>query len=408
MPGEPTTARAVPRFLAAAVVLVAVGTAAACSSPSSSATSGTTSGTPSSTAPSLGPWKGSLVASTLPAPIQSLRAVTCPTAQRCWAVGSTTPTTTAPSGPTIVGSTDGGATWTAETVPATVGYLSAIACASVRSCTAVGQIGQTGVGPGAVLATADGGATWVLQSVPAGTSDVTAVACRPGGRCTALGVLAGRVTTLVPSTTGTWLPTGALPPAASVATALSCIDATDCWATSAQAVDVSHVIGVIAVTADGGDTWTLQHVPVGTGALQGIDCTPGTPVDGRPADAAAASCTAVGTTATVLGAARTGQGVVLTSADGGASWASDPVTPTSADLLAVSCGAGPCVAVGTAVASTPAAGLVVLTASGTRPGTSWRSAAVAPVALPLTGVACVSLSSCVVVGESVSARLAAA
>jgi hypothetical protein len=191
-----------------------------------------------------------------------------------------------------------------------------------------------------------------------------------------------------------------------VATALACTDATHCWATAAQAVGVGHLIGVIAATADGGDPWSPQRVPVGTGALQGIDCTPRKASDGRPADGTGASCTAVGTTATVLSGARSGQGVVLTSADGGGTWTSDPVTPTSADLLGVSCTAGPCVAVGTSVATTPQAGLVVLTAPGNRPAAVWRTATLVPVALPLTGVDCVSLSACVVVGESVSARLA--
>jgi len=401
VPGEPTTPRGVPRLLAAVVLLIASVTAAACGAGTSPTASG---GPTSSPASSLGPWQGTLTADPLPAPVQSLRAVACPVARRCWAVGSTTATARSSAGPALVASADGGATWTPEAVPTAVGYLSAIACASVRACTAVGQVGLSGVGPGAVVTTTDGGATWALQTVPAGTSDVTAVACRPGGRCTALGVVAGRVTTLVPSSAGPWLPTGPLPPAVSVATSLACTDGDHCWATATQAVDVGHVIGVVAVTSDGGTTWALQQVPVGTGALQGIDCTRGTSADGH-ATGSGASCTAVGTTATVLAGTRTGQAVVLTSADGGRSWTSDPVTATAADLLAVSCAAGPCAAVGTAVASAPKAGLVVLAASGGGPAAVWRSATVAPVALPLTGVDCVSLSACVVVGESVSARL---
>jgi hypothetical protein len=345
-------------------------------------------------------------ASTLPAPVQSLRAVACPSSRNCWAVGSTTATATTPSGAVVVGSDDGGATWTVEPTPPSVGYLSAIACATTRACTAVGQVGQTGVGPGAVLTTTDGGTTWVLGTVPAGTTDVTAVDCRPGGACTALGQVAGRVTTLTRSSSDTWSSGGTLPPADSTATGLTCTDAVHCWATAAQAVDVAHVVGVIAVTSDGGATWTPQTVPVGTGALQGIDCTPGTTANGRVTDGLGASCVAVGTTATVLGGARSGRGVVLTSATGGRSWTAAPVTATAADVLAVSCVAGPCVAVGTAIASAPQAGVVVLTGSGTGPGAAWGRAAVTPVALPLTGVSCVSLSTCVVVGESVSARLA--
>ena len=111
--------------------------------------------------------------------MQSLREVACATARRCWAVGSNSATSSGSSGPALVATTDGGATWTVQPIPPTVGYLAGVACASSRSCTAVGQVGQNGVGPGAVLTTIDGGSAWVLQAVPAGTTDVTAVQCRP-------------------------------------------------------------------------------------------------------------------------------------------------------------------------------------------------------------------------------------
>jgi hypothetical protein len=368
---------------------------------------------------SLGPWQGTLVATTLPAPVQALRSVACPTARRCWAVGSTLGNSSVPAVAALVTTTDGGATWTVRTPPPTVGYLSAIACSSTRSCTAVGQVGLTGIGPGAIVTTKNGGSTWSLEPVPAGTTDVTTVDCRPGGRCLALGVVSGRVTTLTPSTSGAWTAGGVVPAPASVATSLSCTDSVHCWATSEQLVDVGHVIGLIAVTSSGGATWTLQGLPVGTGALQAIDCTPG-PLSKTPAAGTAntatgtttdtgtgATCVAVGTTSTVLGGVRTGQGVILTSSDGGGTWGSAKVTPTAADLLGVSCAAGPCVAVGTTVASAPQAGVMVLSSSAQDPGTAWRRAVTAPVALPLTGVACVSLASCVAAGESVSVRLAA-
>lgn len=401
MPDKRSPTPATRRFLAMAVAAVALGATAACGGSMGSPSSGSTTG-PS---PSLGPWQGALTTTTLPAPVQTLRAVACATAQRCWAVGSTLATSSAPAGPALVATTDGGASWAVLTLPPTVGYLSGVACTSARSCTAVGQVGVTGVGPGAILTTTNG-TTWALQVVPPGTTDVTAVDCRVDGRCTALGVVSGVVSTLTPSHAGTWVATGRLPAPASVATALSCTDATHCWATAAQSVDVGHVIGAIDVTSDGGATWAPQNVPVGTGALQGIDCTPGTDTT-RTATGTGASCTAVGTTATVLGGARTGQGVVLTTANGGSRWAAAPVTAASADLLAVSCTAGPCVAVGTTAVTAPQAGVVILTGTAGASGGIWRQAVTAPVALPLTAVACVSLSACVVVGESVTAHLAA-
>lgn len=383
-----------------AAVAIVVGAAAAACSSGSTGSPATGPATSSATA-TLGPWQGSLVTTTLPPRVQALRAVACPTARRCWAVGSSRATSSSPAGPAIESTSDGGATWSAEPVPPTVGYLSAIACASTRSCTAVGQVGVTGEGPGAVLTTSNGGTTWTLQPVPTGTTDVTAVDCRVGGRCTALGVVTGQVTTIAPSS-GMWTAGGSVPAGPAVATALSCTDGTHCWATASQAVDVGHVTGVVAATSDGGATWTLQHVPTGTGALRGIDCVPG------PSAAVGASCVAVGTTTTVLSGGRGGLGVVLTSGNGGRTWTSAPVSPTAADLLAVSCTAGPCVAVGTSVDSAPASGVVVLTGVAGLSAQTWRRAVVAPVALPLTGVSCVSLSACVVVGESVAAHLSGA
>jgi hypothetical protein len=398
VPGKSTPVRAVSRYVALMVVLVALGLAAACTS----ATSGSRAVGPTK-APStvLEPWHGNVTVNRLPAPVQTLRSVTCPTARRCWAVGSTVAAGSAPAGAALVATIDGGATWNTETVPPSVHYLSGVACPSTRSCIAVGQVGLTGDGPGAALITSNGGETWVLQSVPAGTTDVTAVSCPTGGRCTALGIIAGRVTTLTPSSTGIWRAGAALPPVVSAATALSCTDSRYCWATATQSVDVDHVVGVIAATSDGGTTWALQHIPAGTGALEGIDCNSSTTSGTRT------SCTAVGTTSTITGGTRVGLGIVLTTGNGGSSWGSEPVASTIAQLVGVSCAAGHCVAVGSTVASSSQAGVAILAGTGHTSVSAWRRSTVAHVALPLTAVSCASLSGCVIVGESVTAHLAA-
>ena len=403
MAGQQSPNSGVRRLASVTVALMAAGATAACGSGSSGST--TTTAPLSAPAVSLGPWQGTLAVTTLPAPIQSLRAVTCPTARRCWAVGSTFATSSAPAVATLVTTADGGATWRVQSLPPGLGYLSGIACASTRACTAVGQVGLTGVGPGAIVTTSDGGANWSLQTVPAGTTDVTAVACRQTGRCLALGVVSGQLTTLTPSTTGAWSAGSALSAPASVATALVCTDGNHCWATADEAVDVGHIVGIIVATSNDGATWIRQQLPVGTGALQGIDCR-GVASTSSPAHSPGASCTAVGTTASVLGVARTGHGVILTSANSGSTWVSAPVAPSAADLFGVSCAAGPCVAVGTTVPTSAQAGVVILSGADHAAASAWRSAVARPLALPLAAVACVSLSACVVVGESASAHLA--
>lgn len=400
--GGPATAR---RRLAAGLLLGILTGTAACGSGATPSTGG---GGAVAAQP-LAPFQGAVTTGTLPAGIQSLRDVACPSANRCWAVGATLGTARVPAAAAVLTSTTGGASWTVQPVPPTVGYLAGIACPTTRSCTAVGQVGTDGAGPGAILTTANAGSSWVLQSLPTGSTDVTAVDCPSTGTCSALADVAGRVTALGPGAPGApWVTRGVLPATVASATALACTDARNCWATILSPVDVGHVAGSVAATADGGATWALQAVPTGTGALAGIDCTrradPGTSTT-SPA-AAHVDCTAVGTTATGTGASRSGQGLVLTTTNGGSTWNPAPVTATSAALLAVSCGAGPCVAVGTTPAGAPQAGVVVLAGSSGAPSSRWRRAAVAGVPLPLTGVSCRSLSSCVMVGVSVSAHLA--
>ena len=72
--------------------------------------------------------------------------------------------------------------------------------------------------------------------------------------------------------------------------------------------------------------------------------------------------------------------------------------------MGVSCTAvDSCVAVGSTVALAGHAGVAVLTASAGRP---WRSAAAVASPQELTAASCISLSQCVVVGESIGEHLA--
>ena len=352
------------------------------------------------------------------------------------------------NGAAVVATTNGGSTWTLQPVPATVGYLSGISCSDQRHCTAVGQAGQTANAPGAIITTTDGGGTWQAAAVPAGVLDVTAIACQADRRCMATGSTASGTTALVSAPAQTaWVERGTLPPTLSGATGISCLDGQQCWVTVHTSIDVDHVAGAVAVTTDGGSTWAATAAPSGVGYLNGIVCAPdhggGLPFTSTtvtsttvpssvtpsgatsgsattspattsapttsttttaPAGVAGTWCVAVGTTADTLTGVRTGHGVILTSANGGASWSSQPVTPSAAELMGVSCTAvDSCVAVGSAVALATHAGVAVLTASAGHP---WRSAAVVASPQELTATSCISLSQCVLVGESIGEHLA--
>jgi hypothetical protein len=203
--------------------------------------------------------------------------------------------------------------------------------------------------------------------------------------------------------------------------------------TGYTSTDPFHVSGVVAASANGGTTWAALPVPAGTGYLNGIACTQGPVGQGgsvsttttrvrRPAGSpsttlpttdtpstaptpsvAGASCVAVGTSAVAQGQTRTGHGLILTSANGGASWTSEPVPATVATLFDVSCPSiGSCAAVGSTPAASTQAGVTVLTGASPTP---WQHPTVVTMPLAVSGVSCLSTSSCAVVGGAYTAYL---
>ena len=114
-------------------------------------------------------------------------------------------------------------------------------------------------------------------------------------------------------------------------------------------------------------TPTTTTPPTTTTTTPPRTTTTTTPIVGVPG----ARCTVVGTTADTLDVARSGHGLIFTTANGGATWSSQTVTAMSASLNGVSCTAiGTCVTVGSSVATSPQAGLVIVTGSPDHP---WKT-----------------------------------
>jgi hypothetical protein len=356
-------------------------------------------------------------------------------------VGSTVGGAGVPNGAAVIATTNGGAKWSSEVIPPAAGHLSDISCSDQRDCVAVGQAALSSNGQGVIIATVDGGRFWQSRPLPPGFLDITAVWCRSDHRCTAVGDVAGGAAALSSaSATSAWVQQGMLPAGVSGATDVSCPDDAHCWATARRSPDPDHVAGVVALTVDGGSTWSVLSTPTGLGYLDGISClssgggntaltattsrptaarvgttatppgvsapsgaAPTAPTAPTPAGVAGADCTLVGTTSTTLDTTRNGRGVILTTGNGGGSWSSRPVAASSASLMGVSCtGIDACVMVGSSVSTSVRAGSVFLTGPT---GNPWRSMAEVDAPQPLTGVSCVSQSRCVVVGESITQHL---
>ena len=101
------------------------------------------------------------------APFGVVSAVSCASASDCMAAGGTSNYVAA-----IANSADGGSSWaTSFTAPYGVDDLDAVSCPTTSVCIAVGgaESGFAGfgnMGPGAVVNSTDGGATWTVQSLP--------------------------------------------------------------------------------------------------------------------------------------------------------------------------------------------------------------------------------------------------
>jgi hypothetical protein len=352
----------------------------------------------------------------------------------------------APNGAAIVGTDDGGARWSGQNIPGTVSYLSAVGCSDTHRCTAVGQGVQSTTTQAVIIDTVDGGQTWAQVATPPGMLEISAVTCQTDGRCVAIGATGMGDAALISTSTGSgWTQAGALPAGMTGARGVACTNDLDCWVTARSTTAAGAVSGAIALTTNGGASWTAVPIPAGTGLLNGISCiagaTTGTgalpgsttvaggtgspttapvaattappttappttapPTTGPPpvpvVGVAGVRCTAVGTTSSSLVDPRSGHGVILTTANGGASWVQQSMSGSVASLADVSCTAvNTCVAVGTSVGTVADQGVMILTGSTRNP---WSRSSLVSTPQPLSAVSCASTSQCVAVGESVS------
>ena len=104
---------------------------------------------------------------TLPGAKFAPAGLSCATTTDCFALGDT-------NGLAVLATTDGGTTWTTETLPSHLGNLRDISCATASTCWVSSDAG--------VFATTDGGTTWTTETLPAGVQ-VGALSCATASDC---------------------------------------------------------------------------------------------------------------------------------------------------------------------------------------------------------------------------------
>ncbi len=275
----------------------------------------------------------------------ALKAVSCPAASDCYAVGGV-----GTSG-TIVATTNGGATWTPQSIP-NGDAVSSIACPSISTCFAAS--GKS------VLATTNSGATWSAQAL---STSVLAISCPSTTTCMAIGY-----DTETSTTDGgtTWSTPQPIP--GSNLLAIDCPSSSNCHVVGANG-------GSIDATTNAGTSWSSQTLPSGAGDLAGVTCT------------SATACFATG---------QAGTDIIATT--DGTTWTNEPLSGSVLALGGITCpSTSECLAVGASdLTSFQALGSLVSTANT---GTSWTESLVDEgLAAGLSSISCASSTDCVSVG----------
>jgi photosystem II stability/assembly factor-like uncharacterized protein len=273
-----------------------------------------------------------------------LNAISCPDVHHCVAVGGVSEGGIIRPSNTVLVTTDGGANWSASTLPSVDGYLTSVSCPDVQHCWATSAVGIVGFSK--VIATADGGTSWTVlnwsapplpdnQSSPM-SSQLNAMTCTTTSDCLTVGEVTYETTLDPPQVTQGVISTthdgGATWHSQLVADdiiGISCPNAQSCVAMGQNTVDVEQSSPYRIVTSDGGSTWTISTPPY-SGQIDGGNA----PVISAISCSNPLRCSSVG----VVFDNNKYETPVIATADGGATWSNQPAPiPTGARLEAVSC-----------------------------------------------------------------------
>jgi photosystem II stability/assembly factor-like uncharacterized protein len=320
----------------------------------------------------------------VPPSINGLGGVECLDRSRCISVGSQLDFAAA-----IILSRDGGLDWTTAHYRWTI--LGGLTCPTTEECL-VGGLSSTG---GAVYATRDAGTTWNAQRLPTNVGSVAAFTCSTSNTCFAWGKTRSQLKAcqrfnsvcgnniLLKSTTarGSWrqvrLPAGVKSPQAT-----ACPSAKTCYVVAPGGWDkISASDGAILKTTTGGSKWSVGTIP-GMGNPYGIAC------------ASDVRCVVSGNVS------KTGTGIIETTADGGANWTKSTGASGRTRISDVACpSAAVCFATGGSVNQRTFFFKPELIKS-VDGGATWTTPSLPKGSYVLGGIACASISVCIVAGGS--------
>lgn len=191
-------------------------------------------------------------------------------------------------------------TWTIQDeLPNT--FLESASCPDISHCLAGGYVFNTSGSEPEIVGTSDGGSTWIPQSLPAGPNSILAISCADASYCWAVDTLA--------TTDGgaVWVDQGDT--AGMFQLAISCPATVECMSVGEQTSPTpGPAAPFVTRTVDGGNTWNplgLPSNPGSSGYLSAIDC-PST-----------MDCIAAGTATSSTGS---NSALIFRTTDMGASW----------------------------------------------------------------------------------------
>jgi photosystem II stability/assembly factor-like uncharacterized protein len=328
----------------------------------------------------------------------SLDAIVCTSQQVC--VAAAGQDNSAPGGALVALSTDGGAHWATTSPLAEVTQLNTMACTTSTSCIAVGWNAVGNDQAGVVLQSFDGGHTWKIgPDLPKGIGILHSVSCPSPTYCMVVGSSTDGTfgVALSTSTMGSQWRSLSLPEGQRALSLVTCTAPGDCVVEGikeATVGDLSSGEQLSILTTADGGSTWAQSASLAGGPI-------GAPNFKGLACSTPTRCFLVGDATPGDGSPT---GMIFASSDAGNTWGVEPVPPDTTYLNAISCtSATDCVVVGGGIEARGGSDRDILTTSDG--GQTWLSRPVPAAVTQLAAVSCPTASACVATGFGPSSSI---